>query len=104
LLRGRDYMISLIDQKIGLRDIAQAASLSPYHFHRAFKHTFRETPHEFLSGQRLKRAAHLLANSEMSITEICLECGFESLPSFSSLFRKSFSMNPSAFRRTHRAN
>ena len=53
----------------------------------------------FLLRQRLKRAASLLRRRDLSVTEVCLETGFESLPSFSTLFRRRFGVAPRDFRR-----
>ena len=98
LLRGRDYLLSSLDQPIQLSDIAQAACLSPYHFHRTFTRAFGETPQRYLTRQRLERAG-LLLGQERSVMEVCLECGFESPSSFSSLFRRHFGVSPREFKR-----
>jgi len=98
VLRGRDYLLSCADRTVRLRDAARAACLSPYHFHRVFTSAFGQTPHQHLTRYRLERAAHLLASTSRSVTEICLESGFDSLGSFSSLFRRRFHVSPSRFR------
>jgi AraC family transcriptional regulator len=98
LLRGRDYMLSSLSNPVLLSDVAQAACLSPYHFHRAFTQAFHETPHRYLTRHRLEKARHLLSQTDCSVTEVCFECGFESLGSFSSLFRRQFWLSPREFR------
>jgi len=98
LCRAREFMRACHDQPIQLSDIARAACLSTYHFHRLFKETFGETPHEFITGQRLSRARRLLAEGELPITGVCNACGFESPASFSALFRRHFGASPRAFR------
>jgi AraC-like DNA-binding protein len=100
LLRGRDYMLSSLDRSILLEDMAREAGLSPYHFHRAFTKAFRETPHRYLVRQRLEKAHSMLSRSDLSVTEICFECGFESLGSFSSLFHRHFGLSPRELRRS----
>jgi len=99
LLRGRDFLLSSLDARVRLKEAAREACLSPYHFHRAFRQVFGETPHGFLLRQRLGRAASLLARRDLSVTDICLETGFESLPSFSALFRRRFGVAPRDFSR-----
>ena len=99
LLRGRDLLLSSLDARVRLKEVAREACLSPYHFHRAFRQVFGETPHAFLLRQRLGRAASLLRRRDLSVTEVCLETGFESLPSFSTLFRRRFGVAPRDFRR-----
>ena len=98
LLRGRDFLLSSLDARVRLKEVARDACLSPYHFHRAFRQVFGETPHAFLLRQRLGRAASLLRRRDLSVTEVCLETGFESLPSFSALFRRRFGVAPRDFR------
>ncbi len=75
------------------------ARLSPYHFHRAFKRAFGETPMRRLQGRRLLAAQKLLVTTDKPVTSVCLEAGFESLGSFSWLFRKRFGASPREFRR-----
>lgn len=98
LLRGRDYLLSSLDQPIQLSDIAQAACLSPYHFHRTFTRAFGETPQRYLTRQRLERAGVLLRQKGRSVIEVCVECGFESPTSFSTLFRRHFGVSPREFK------
>jgi AraC-like DNA-binding protein len=77
---------------------AKAARLSPYHFHRMFKLAFGQTPMQFLQECRLAAARRLLVATDQSVTLICFAVGFESLGSFSWLFRKRFGLSPRRFR------
>ena len=103
LLRGRDFLLASNGSHVRLRDVAREACLSPYHFHRTFRSVFGETPHHLLLRQRLTRAAKLLCDPDRSVTDVCLEAGFESLTSFSSLFRRHFGVPPRTYRKTGRA-
>jgi AraC-like DNA-binding protein len=98
LLRGRDCLLSSQSPRVRLQEASRAACLSPFHFHRSFTQLFGETPHAYLTRHRLERAAHLLKQSNLSVTDICLETGFESLGSFSSLFSRCFGSSPRDFR------
>lgn len=93
LLLDRRY-----DAPITIEDLSREVALSPYYLIRAFKHVYKQTPHQYLVGQRIARAKELLRNSELSITEICAAIGFESLGSFSTLFRKVAGVSPRAYR------
>ena len=86
------------DAPITIEDLSREVALSPYYLIRAFKHVYKQTPHQYLVGQRIARAKELLRNSELSVTEICAAVGFESLGSFSTLFRKVAGVSPSAYR------
>jgi AraC-like DNA-binding protein len=78
-----------------LNELAQMASLSPFHFHRAFKATFGVTPLQYSTDARL-RAAHLrLSTGLASPSQACLEAGYESHSSFSRLYRQRFGYSPS---------
>ena len=83
---------------VTLQDAAREAHLSPYHFHRSFTLVFNETPHSYLTRLRLERAQTLLIKG-LPVTEVCGAVGFESLGSFSALFRRRFGVPPSKWRR-----
>jgi AraC-like DNA-binding protein len=98
LLRGKDYLESFFDGEMRLDKVASVACLSPYHFHRLFREVFGETPNQYLQRRRLANARELLGSTERTVTEICLEVGFESMTSFSSLFRRVYGCSPREFR------
>jgi AraC-like DNA-binding protein len=83
---------------ITIKDLSREVALSPFYLIRAFRHVYKKTPHQYLVAQRIARAKELLRNSDLSVTEICAEVGFESLGSFSTLFRKVAGISPSAYR------
>jgi AraC-like DNA-binding protein len=97
--RGRQAMDEMLTENLPLKTIARLAHLSPFHFHRAFCAAFRETPHAYRTRRRLERAARLLVETEESVTGICLDTGFESVGSFSTLFRRKYGASPAGFRR-----
>src|SRR5215475_15551278 len=74
-------------ESIDLDEISQRAFLSRYHFHRLFTRIYRRTPHQYLTQKRLNKAKDLLAENK-PVTEVCTEVGFESIGSFSILFKK----------------
>lgn len=90
---GRDFLHASLGGPVELADVARAACLSTYHFHRAFTKAFGMTPHEYVTRHRLDRARRLLA-AGLSVTEAALCSGFESLGSFSTLFKRRFGISP----------
>ncbi|MGZ8780862.1 MAG: helix-turn-helix transcriptional regulator, partial [Thermoanaerobaculia bacterium] len=98
VLRGRDFLLSSLPKRVVLRDAALAACMSPYHFHRAFRDAFGAPPHRWLAEKRLERAAHQLRSTVRPAHEIALECGFESVPSFTNAFRRRFGAPPARWR------
>lgn len=81
--------------------MAAAAGLSRAHFSRAFKRTFGESPHQYLLGRRLERAAALLRSTDRPVQEICLNVGMRSVGTFTSRFTERYGMAPTAYREAH---
>lgn len=102
LHRSRDFIHANLEKPLPLEEIAREACLAPHHFLRLFKSVFHVTPHQYLTSQRLERARYLLQKTDMQVTEICMSVGFESLGSFSWLFRKHFGYPPSSLRKFSR--
>ena len=98
LQHARELIDTEYRQPLDLDELARAANFSRYHFLRAFRRAFHATPHEYLTRKRIERAKELLAESELTVTEICFEVGFESLGSFSALFHNIVGWSPSIYR------
>ena len=97
------YMTEHLDQAIGLDVLAAEIGLSRFHFCSAFRDATGSTPHEFLGKLRIDRAAVLLADGELGISEIALEVGYGTPSSFAAKFRRQFGMTPSAYRQLQTA-
>jgi hypothetical protein len=74
------------------------APRAKFHFVRAFRHIFRHTPHRYLVVRRITRARELLERTEMSVTAVCFEVGFEILGSFVARFRQIVGEAPGRYR------
>lgn len=98
---ARDYLHSRLNSSVSLSDLAAVACLSPFHLLRVFQSAFHQTPHQYLNHCRIERAKFLLEKTLIPVTAICLECGFSSLGSFSSLFAKQCGMSPRKWRERH---
>lgn len=84
-------------EAINLDEISQKAFLSRYHFHRLFSQVYKKTPHQYLTLKRIEKAKDLLAENKQVI-DVCNEVGFESLGSFSVLFKKEIGFAPTYYR------
>lgn len=102
LCRARDLLASEYQSPVSLQQAAREACFSPFHFHRVFRSTFGETPHDFLTSMRMNHARRLLASGQMSVTEVCLEVGYSSLGSFSTKFQTLVGYAPSQYQREMR--
>ncbi len=101
LQRARAYMREHRGRTITIAEIAEVACFSQHHFLRVFRKCFDQTPHQYLTTLRLERARRLLTTTDRSVTDICFEIGFESLGSFSSLFRRHHGRSPEQYRALH---
>lgn len=84
-------------EAIDLQEISSRAYLSRFHFHRLFTRIYRKTPHQYLTRKRIEKAKDLLAENK-SVTDVCNEVGFESIGSFSVLFKKEIGFAPTYYR------
>ncbi|HEY0178811.1 MAG TPA: AraC family transcriptional regulator [Dokdonella sp.] len=99
LQRVRNYLAANCHLDIDNEALARMASYSPWHFIRAFRAAYQETPHAYLVRQRLERARRLLRASPLAIAEVALASGFENRCAFSRLFRQHFGTTAGAVRR-----
>jgi AraC-like DNA-binding protein len=91
------YIDENYQEPIDLDIISQQAFLSRFHFHRLFRRVYRHTPHQYLTRKRMDKAKDLLADNK-PVTEVCNEVGFESIGSFSVLFKKEIGFAPTYYR------
>jgi transcriptional regulator GlxA family with amidase domain len=99
LLRARDLADAHYDKPLDLAQLARAANVSERHFSRSFRHSYGETPYQYLLSRRLERARHLLRTTDMQVAEICLAVGFTSVGSFTTTFRRHVGITPLDYRR-----
>lgn len=86
----------------GLAALATDAGFSQYHFLRLFTHVVGVSPHQYRLRTRLRRAVHLLARNDRSITDVAYATGFNDLSNFVRTFHRAAGMSPGRFRRLAR--
>lgn len=91
------YIDEHFQEAIDLEQISQKAFLSRFHFHRLFRQIYKRTPHQYLIQKRLDKAKDLLSENK-PVTNVCNEVGFESIGSFSVLFKKEIGFAPQYYR------
>lgn len=99
LCRARDLLRESREPSPTIEQLAREVRISPFHFIRQFEAVFGVTPHQFRIASRIELAKQLLAGGEHSVTDVCMEVGFSSLGSFSTLFAQRVGETPSAYRR-----
>lgn len=96
--RAVEFMHAQLQRELQLDEIAAAAYLSPFHFARLFKKLTGATPHAYLANLRTTRAQTLLAETDLTVTEVSARVGYASSSHFSKAFRAATGMTPRAFR------
>jgi AraC-like DNA-binding protein len=81
---------------IDLNNIADEAHFSKFHFIRLFKAIYQKTPHQYLTHVRVENAKSLL-QKDISVTETCFLVGFDSVSSFTTLFKRYTKRSPSVY-------
>ncbi|MFV8429885.1 helix-turn-helix transcriptional regulator [Vibrio owensii] len=101
--QSKAFMEKHHSENIELSDLAKAAFMSRFHYVRIFKQMYGVTPRSYLRDMRIKKAKALLKEGH-SITDTCFQVGYESLTTFSSVFRKSTGYSPKAFQKMQKSN
>jgi AraC-like DNA-binding protein len=98
VVRAIHHMKEHLEAPLDLDELARIVAISKFHLVRVFDEITGTTPHHFLSCLRVQRAKELLLKTDASITEVCLEVGYNSLGTFSNTFSELVGVSPQAFR------
>ena len=94
------FIESNLDANLDIARLSALAHLSKYHFHRQFSLYFGISPFAHIRALKLKKAAYQLAfRTELTVTDIAFEAGFENSESFSRVFRQLSGQSPMRFRK-----
>ncbi len=93
-----DYIDEHYMEDLNLETIAKSIGFSKFHFSRLFKQYTNFTFCDYLCYRRIKVAEELLAEPDLSITEIALQAGFPSISTFNRLFKQRKNCTPSEYR------
>jgi transcriptional regulator GlxA family with amidase domain len=102
LLRAKDRMDAAPHEAWTVQRLAQVSGVSQAHFARSFKEAFGVPPHRYLLTRRIERATALLRDTDLPITEIAFQTGWESLGTFGRIFRDITGASPSTVRKNMR--
>jgi AraC family transcriptional regulator len=93
-----EYIESSLEKNLNLMELSRLAAMSKYHFLRTFRHATGLTPHQYILGRRLRRAATALLTTQTPVARIAVDQGFGDLSTFNHTFRRVMGLTPTAFR------
>lgn len=103
MVQAKLFIDSHYADKIDLDNISDEAYFSKFHFIRLFKSVYGKTPHQYLKAVRIEKAKQLLKEGK-AVSDACFEVGFDSLSSFSGLFKRSVGQSASAYAAQYQHN
>jgi len=103
LKRAEALMSEDLTGRVRLGQLAEACSLSVRHFARAFRESTGIPPHRWLLNRRVARAKELLADSQFSLFDVALACGFGDQSHFTRIFSAAVGLSPGLWRRLQSA-
>ncbi len=98
LLRAKDRMDGAPHEEWPIQRLAQVSAVSVAHFAREYKKAFGLPPHRYLLSRRMERATALLRDTDLPITEIAFQTGWNSVGTFGRIFRDINGESPGKFR------
>lgn len=97
-----NYITEHCTENISVDDLADLAGFSKFHFARLFKQFAGMSCYEYLTQKRVAHAEQLLIQPDLSITEVAMHSGFNSLSTFNRIFKASKNCTPSEYKSLNR--
>jgi transcriptional regulator GlxA family with amidase domain len=97
--RVNTHIQANLDAAIRVKELAKLVKLSSFHFCRAFRDSFDDSPHGYLMRRRLERAQGLMLTTNASLGQIAADCGLADQAHFNKLFRRFVGESPGMWRR-----
>ena len=95
------YIKDNYKEKIYISDLAEQVSLNEQYFCRFFKKAIGRTPMEYVNEYRIKQTRRLLEETDLPVTEVCLECGYNNMGNFLREFRRQTGATPLQYRKQY---
>ena len=94
-----DFIQKNYSNELTLKEIGESVFIGERETLRCFARTIGISPIEYLKKYRVKVAANLLTTTDLPVTEICIQCGFNSPSYFSKSFQRVFNVTPREYRK-----
>ena len=100
--QAKDFILRNLDKSFSRKEIADHVHLSQNHLARLFKRETGSSIANYTVQMRMERAMELLENTELSVSDVAMGCGYENYSYFLTLFKRLTGMRPSEYRAQHR--
>lgn len=101
--QSKAFMEKYYYDTIELNDLAKAAFMSRFHYVRVFQRMYGLTPIMYLRELRITKAKELIKQG-LSVTQVCSSIGYDSLPTFSTVFKKCTGYTPKEYQQLQKSN
>lgn len=98
IARVADYVDANLGRTIVIRELAEIACLSPFHFSRCFREAAGVSPHRFVTERRIDASKRMLGDPTIALAQVAFACGFSSQSHFNRVFRQFVGASPGAYR------
>ena len=99
IVQLQKYIQKNIQKRFSSADLAKELKMNTDYFSRQFKKSFKLSPREYIKQERIRRAASLLIETNMNISELANFLGYEDIYQFSQQFKKVFNKSPNNYRK-----
>lgn len=99
--KALEYIHEHLKDNLKVETLCREINISRGWLYRKFMENVGQSPIEYINNQRMLQSCYALTNTCLSIEEIASRCGFSDAMYFSRVFRKSFGMPPTQFRKTN---
>jgi len=94
-----DYIREHYTEDINRNTLSERFHFSPEYIGKMFRKDIGTSLNDYINSLRVEKAKHLLENTNTKVIDIALEVGFDTLPYFSSVFKKYTGVSPAEFRK-----
>ena len=100
MYKRQTYIRENYKEKIYVRDLASLLNLNEQYFSRFFKKAIGRSPMAYINEYRIRQSMQLLKETDLSVMEICMDCGFNNLGNFLRQFRKYTGTTPLKYKKS----
>ncbi len=104
LQRVKAYIAEHLTTSIRISDLAACVRLSDSYFFQAFRRSFGQSPHGYITTCRIGCAQEMMIRTSLPLTQIALDCGLADQPHLTRLFRHHVGTSPALWRKAHQAH